>query len=370
MHIDWYSSENHVLLNPRLPLEEQNRIQLKFGQYTHIKGHFWISTSGSTGKMKWAALSKEAILASAQAVNVHMQSTQKDCWIHCLPEFHVGGLGILARAFLSGAKVIFCKWDPVEFTNSASRHQSALTALVPAQIYDLVLHKIPAPSSMRAVIVGGGILQEELYYKGLELGWKLLPSYGLTECASQVATAPIDSDGKCYPKFQVLSHVQAKINDAGFICLKSPALLTGYACDDDDGVQFFDPKQNDWFQTEDLGCIENGFFKVAGRSTNFIKIGGESVDMLRLEKILEALKLYFEVNVDCVLIPFPDARLGHVIHFVTQDDKATMPLVEVFQEKVLPFERIRRIHVAPCIPRTSLGKLRKAELLNFIMPHS
>jgi o-succinylbenzoate---CoA ligase len=362
MHLDWDSAEDHVLLNSRLPATERHRLTGLLGNID-LKGHVWISTSGSTGQMKWTALSKQAIMASASAVNEFLQSNATDCWIHTLPDFHVGGLGIWARSHLSGAAVVPCKWDPMEYHRIACEAGATLSALVSAQVYDLVVHQLKAPPSLRAIIVGGGALPEELYAKAVELGWKLLPSYGLTETASQVATAPIGNTCDKFPQLQVLPHIHVAINSDGFICLKGPSLLTCYAYETANGLQIVDPKTDCWFQTEDLGYLDNGFLKILGRSGNFIKIGGESVDMLRLEKILEALKLELRLTQDVALIAVPDARLGHVVHLAATHDANLHTLLERFHAQTLPFERIRHVHLLLDIPRSPLGKLQKNNLL-------
>jgi o-succinylbenzoate---CoA ligase len=173
--IDWLSTDSHVLLNPRMPEEERRRLE---SLVVDLPGHVWLATSGTTGALKLTALSKRALLASAAAVNRHLQSDDRDVWLCVLPTFHVGGLGIYARAFLSGARVVTSGWEDV-----------TLASLVPAQVTDLVRDRVEAPPSLRAVVVGGGALSEELYAAARALGWPLLPSYGMTECCSQVATA-------------------------------------------------------------------------------------------------------------------------------------------------------------------------------------
>src|SRR5690242_12710153 len=102
MQIDWTSDEAHVLLNPRMPSDEETRLR---SLVIDLPGHLWLATSGTTGVLKLAALSKRAMLASAAAVNRHLASDANDLWCCVLPEFHVGGQGIFARAFLSGARV-------------------------------------------------------------------------------------------------------------------------------------------------------------------------------------------------------------------------------------------------------------------------
>lgn len=356
MVIDWVSDTSEILMNPRLP--DQNVIYNMLKEFSHVKGHVWVSTSGSTA-IKWVALSKEAILASAKAVNEHLQATAEDIWINPLPDFHVAGLGIFARGYLSRANVIqtnISNWDVKAFYNLLVNEKGTLSALVPTQIHDIVRSNLPAPKNVRAIIVGGGRLDETLYHQAVALGWPLLPSYGLTECCSQVATAPLHSVlERKYPNLRVLSHLKVDVNSDGFIRIKGKSLLTGYVMHS----RFFDPKKDGWFLTEDLGKIEDRHLQVFGRQGDFIKIGGESVDVGRLQSILDAER--GKSTHDIALIAIPDVRLGHVLHVVSTG--SVQDIVDAFNKKVLPFERIRKVHLVTEIPRTPLKKLCKTLLM-------
>lgn len=378
MRIDWGSEQTQILFNPRLPQAEVKKWEgtlLAIASSRWSEGHFWIATSGSSGRSKWVALSYRAVLASAQGVNTHLVSDIRDRWMHVLPSFHVGGLGIWARSYLSGAEVIdlgaqWERWDPFEYIKRVKETQATLSALVPAQIFDLVQVRAMAPASLRAMIVGGGALADSLFFEAKKLGWPLLPSYGLTECASQVATADIQSiDQKVgYPDLKVLPHMEVRISDEGRIEVRSQALLTGYAMETDRGVEFIDPQNNGWFTTEDLGAWTNGSLSIHGRKGSFIKIGGESVDFTRLEKIFEQVRMEYLLRVDLVLITFPDDRLGHVIQLVStgsgQNHQEITRCVHAFNAQVLPFERIRKTWLIEKIPRSALGKVLRAELLH------
>jgi O-succinylbenzoic acid--CoA ligase len=332
VEIDWLSDKSHVLLNPRMPEEERRRLE---SFVVDLPGHVWLSTSGTTGALKLTALSKRALLASAAAVNRHLQSDANDVWRCALPTFHVGGLGIHARAFLSGARVVTDSWDGV-----------TLASLVPAQVSDLVRDRTPPPQSLRAVVVGGGALSDDLYRRGRDFGWPLLPSYGMTECCSQVATATLDS-----PELLLLDHVEARIESDGRLALHSEALLTGYAS----GEGFVDPKIDGWFITEDIATVDGRVLRVQGRSGDFVKIGGESVDLSRLDRILADLAF------DAAVIAVPDDRLGHVIALAVASGDAEA-IASAFNELVFPFERARRILRVAEIPRTPLGKIMRARL--------
>lgn len=369
--IDWLSSENKILLNPRTPEPEKQRLLKALSQVNdlNLRGHIFFTTSGSTGKVKWVALSKEALLASAQAVNSHLDSDPQDIWLNALPEFHVGGMGIMARGYLSQASVISChfpnkKWNPAYFYQLLEDSRATLTALVPTQVFDLISLQLKAPPSLRAVIVGGGALNDRLYFTALKLGWKLLPSYGLTECASQVATAKYGSWSLLeYPLLTPLSHVGLEIAENGCLKIKSKALLTAYLTEEQE-FKLHDPKIEDWFITEDRVVFEKGSIKSISRGESFIKIGGENVDLLRLENILEEEKLTLQLKTDVAISALPDERLGHRICLVIASpiDDEVRRLLESFHQRVLPFERICQVFSVNHIPRSSLNKVLKKDL--------
>lgn len=367
MEIDWGSTETQILLNPRSPTEQSALAKKLLPITGSFSKHLWLGTSGST-RLKYVALSKEAFLASAANVNIHLNIQQRDIWVNPLPLFHVGGLGILARAFLSQSSVVMYeeKWNPISFCKILEYSKATFSSLVPTQIFDLVTQQLSAPPYLRGIIVGGGPLSPFLYQQAYDLGWPLLPSYGATEAASQIATAQASTAQ--YPPMIKLPHLEMKVNESGFFCLKGPSLFTAYAHLSDDGCLLSDPKENGWYITEDKGLIEDKMVTVFGRGDSFVKINGENVNLNCLESLLKELKHRFQIKTDMALIALPHERLGHAIHLAVSD--APKPhleaLISAFQSQVMPFERIYQVHYGISIPRSPLNKLLKNHLLNYL----
>jgi O-succinylbenzoic acid--CoA ligase len=349
--IDALSTE--VLLNPRMPEDQRRLMEGLVRSAPALEGHVWMASSGSSGALKMIALSKKALLASAAAVNAHLQATSADRWCRPLPSFHVGGLGIHARALLTGSEVDTLEtWSPEAFAATGA----TLSSLVPAQLHDLVRLRLPAPRGLRAIVIGGAALSTSLYADARALGWNVLPSYGMTECCSQIATAAIDAlNEDRYPELYLLNHLQARTIADGRFEFAGASLLTGYAT----AKGFVDPKRDGWFTSEDYGevAVMNGrtVLRPRGRSSDFVKIGGELTSMARLDDILRS------ISIDAALIAVPDQRLGSVIHLVVEDSSEAAQIQARFNELVLPFERARAVHVA-AIPRSPLGKLLREDL--------
>ncbi|WP_186646101.1 AMP-binding protein [Fluviispira vulneris] len=389
MNIDWYSDDYHFFINPRIPIQEKERI-VKIASEFHLESHIFLATSGSTAhsstELKWVALKKEAILNSSLSVNRHLDCTQKDILINTLPYFHIGGLSLYSRAFLSQAKLInlYCenyKWSPFHFVQEIIESGATISSLVPTQIFDIVQLSLKCPPSIRAIVVGGGALAQTLYEKAIELGWNLLPSYGMTECCSQVATAlPLCEKEIGFSQLKILDHLQVWCDEVGRICIAGDSLLTGYILQNDKNIVFHDPKKicklNDdkeikYITTSDIGEVKGHYLSVIGRSDDVIKISGENVNLSYLENIILDLKMKYSLQNDIALIAQNDLRLGKSIVLVIEDNEDIVYeniycILNDFNNQVFPFERIRSFYKINKIPRTDLGKLKRT-LLNSML---
>lgn len=371
MKINWVSSDNLLILNPRLSTEIKTRYEYAWRNLVNSSFEYQvgIATSGSSGDQgRLIAIAKSSLLVSAHAVNERLQATTADTWLKTLPAFHVGGLQIYARAHLAGSSVIESrmeKWDAAYLHRELIASKATLLSLVPTQLFDLVKLDLRAPSHLRAVIIGGGRLDPDLQQKAITLGWPVLPSYGLTECCSQVATALSPHDSTLAP----LDHVDLRIGPNDRIEISSASLLTGQIIFDSKmNAHFTDPKVDGWFRTEDRGRLDaQGKLTVTGRAQDFVKIGGEGVVLSRLEEKLERLRLTSKFEKDAVVLAAQDERLGAVIVLVSDAEEAAVrSLVETFNSSVLPFERIRAVHTVSSLPRSPLGKLLRTQALSLV----
>ncbi len=366
--IDFEARSTELLLNPRLPEHERERLTSIHRQLPPLERHVWVTTSGSSGALKLVALSKDALLASAAAVNRHLEATAADVWCAPLPDFHVGGLGIHARARLAGSRVIpHGSWDAGAFASLAAAEGVTLSALVPAQVADLVSARLAAPSRMRAIVVGGGALAPPLYESARALGWPLLPSYGMTEACSQVATASVTSLPETrFPELELLSHLDVRLVE-GKLAVRGASLLTGYGIGDGGRARFVDPKQDGWFVSEDAAGLSNDggrtILRPLGRTSDFIKIGGESASLARLQEIAE--RAAQRHGADAAVVAVSDERLGTVVHLAVSDSQVATDVLRAYDESVLPFERARALHVV-AIPRSPLGKVQREELRKLV----
>src|SRR5437762_2558826 len=146
-------------------------------------------------------------------------------------------------------------------------------------------------------------MPHDLYAAARHRGWPVLPSYGMTEACSQIATAKGESE-----ELRVLPHITIRVEADQRLAFRGSSLLTGYAhFDERQRAAFVDPKIDGWFVSEDRGEVEGEVLRLLGRAGGFVKIGGESVDLGRLDAILDSVR----ESIDAAILAVPDDRLGH-----------------------------------------------------------
>ena len=150
--------------------------------------HCRILTSGTSGSPRPVGLTYGNHLWSAvgSAFNLGVEPT--DRWLCCLPLFHVGGLSIVMRSVIYGtAVVVHDGFDVDRVAESLQGDGATLISVVATQLIRLLEAEVDL-LPLRAVLVGGGPVPEDVLEEALGRGATVVQTYGLTEAASQVTT--------------------------------------------------------------------------------------------------------------------------------------------------------------------------------------
>lgn len=371
---------SQLFLNPRLDASTVERAQKLFDRFVISRGLYeriGLLTSGTSGPSpRLVILAREALRASARAVNARLDARAHDVWGLCLPEFHVGGLAIRERAALaSGAAVheLCAKaWQAREALQSIREAQVTLMSLVPTQLHDLVELGEPAPSSLRWVLIGGDRLPSSLALAARRLGWPILPSYGMTEASSTIAVARGPDDHELV----VLPHVDVRTTATGFLQIRTAALFeASYRLSDE---QRLGPDDEGWFTAADLVEIESQgsgselILRIRGRGEDAIKINAEIVNLASLRELWrETLEAIAPGLVSMSWLTWlPDARRGAEVVLVVESPanrEMADASLRAWNARVLPFERVTRVMLVPKLPRSALGKIQDARLREILL---
>lgn len=332
--------------------------------FISIGGSVIFKTSGSNGAPKWVVHEKRAMLVSAEAVNAWLEVNQHSRWGLVLPIEHVGGFAILARVFQAdcGLAEFDRKWDAGEFHRWLGVENVTHVSLVPTQVHDLVKAALPAPSHLRAVVVGGGRLNDALGQAARDLGWPVLASYGMTEAGSQIATQAMDdlkkpfSEGslKILPIWQVESDTDERLSISG------DALFRGYMFQEGNSGRL-EPLSGKVFLTQDRGIISQNHLKLLGRMDNLVKMLGVLVDIEAVERRFIEIAAGRVNPEKFTVIALPDPRKEHVLVAVFEGE---IPILcfEEYQRTAPKLERFSDVFEVEVFPRSSLGKIRRGEL--------
>ena len=331
-----------------------------------LRGESWagealvFASSGTSGTPKWIVHGREGVLRSALEVNRHLGVERDDHWFLALPDFHVGGFGVLARAQAAGCGFsrLAGGWDAATFVQALSDCGATHTSLVPTQVYDLVEAGLCAPDRLRAVVVGGGALANDLGCRARALGWPVLQSYGMTEAASQVATSGMDALEGAFRNapLPLLPHWETRLGCDGVLELRGPALFACYVVMDDGGVRREEAGVDGWFATTDRVELEGNHLRFVARNDRVVKVMGELVDLVDLETRVGELG---GESARCRVVALPELRSGRrlVPVFEGRLPEAVDKALEKLNASLPGYSRLSEPLVMERWPRTPLGKV-------------
>jgi O-succinylbenzoic acid--CoA ligase len=287
-----------------------------------------VATSGASGAPKGVILTHNAVAASARATNTRLGVRSDDHWLACLPLSHVGGLSVVTRALAGGTRLtVLPGFEPVAVAAAGA----TLVSLVAT-----ALQRVD-PAHFRTIVLGGSAPPPDLPPN-------VVTTYGMTETGSGVVY-----DGR------PLAGVDVRLDADGEISVRGPMLLRAYR----DGTV---PLQRGWFATGDLGRWDaDGRLLVEGRRSDLIVSGGENVWPEPVESVLRR----HPGVADVAVAGEPDPEWGQAVtaYVVAAGDPPTLDELRGAVKQVLaPHCAPRRLVIVSSIPRTALGKIRRAEV--------
>lgn len=317
-----------------------------------------VFTSGSTGAARAVRLTRANLEAAADASAARLGTTADDRWLLVLPLFHVGGLSVVVRAAAQGAALVVVPPD-VRAQEAALDAGATVASFVPTQLARLVEGRTrPFPATVRAVLVGGAAASPALLARARSLGLPVLPTYGLTEAASQVATRE-PGDARDDAVGPPLAGTEMRVRD-GAIEVRGPTVADGYEGDEEATRGAF---VDGWLRTRDAGeVLPDGRLRVLGRLDDLVNTGGEKV----APAAVEAALLEHPAIAEACVVGVPDAEWGErVAAAVVLRDGAAMngrELHAFLSARLSPVARPKLVRRVAELPKGPTGKVARAEV--------
>ena len=292
-------------------------------------------TSGSSGQPKAVVHSFASLWSSAIFSAENIAFRRGDRWLLSLSLWHIGGLMIPLRALYGGASIV--EKDPSKDLGSQiDRDHITHLSVVATQLQDL-LKGGASFRSLKAILVGGGMIPPRLVSQALMRRLPIHTTYGMTELSSQLCTTPPNANPTLLESAgSPLGDWKIRIGDHQEIQVSGSPLFLGYwdPSEKDHPVYplpIHDPRDADgFFATGDTGIFQDNRLYPTGRVDQMFISGGENIYPEEIEQILS------DVGIFAIVVPIPHERYGArpiaFIHDSIHGSEITTHLLETIQE--------------------------------------
>lgn len=265
-----------------------------------------ILTSGSSGNPKAVVHSLANHYYSAIGSHENIPFGRGGRWLLSLPMYHVGGMAILFRAWTAEGAIAL-PHPEMTLQDAIEQLQPSHISLVSTQLYRLLKTASGRRSlrRMKAVLLGGSAIPENLLREAWTLEIPVHTSYGSSEMSSQITTTPANASLKeLQTSGKLLPHREITIAADGEILVRGKTLFQGYHVDDKI-MPAVDTAG--WFGSGDIGHLDaQGNLIVTGRKDNMFISGGENIQPEEIEKHLS----HIDGVIRCMVVPVIHHEFG------------------------------------------------------------
>jgi long-chain acyl-CoA synthetase len=337
-------------------------------------------TGGTTGRSKGVPLTHANLFWCGWAANKNAEGFDVNTALVPLPLAHAYGLLVFCSGFHreEGARTILMRWfDPAGWLKLAEEYRVQFGALVPSMIQMLLGQPLEKAdlSELTWVASGAAPLAEEVRreFEARVPSATIYEGYGCTESATLISTNPygarrVGSVGRPVPGCEVSiqddNGAELPAGQDGEICARSPGVMSGYWHAPDSSSTVL---AGGWLHTGDIGHRDaDGYLYVVDRKKDLILRGGFNVFPRDVEDVLLAHPAVALAGV----VGRPDVRLGEeVVAFVSLRPDASVTadeLTEYAKRHLAANKYPREITIVPMVPLTSVGKLDRKQLRQWV----
>jgi len=304
-----------------------------------------VKTSGSTGTPKIIQLQKKHMVNSAKATGSFFNLYENTTALSCMSPNFIAGKMMLIRALTLGWQL-----DVVEATSTPLKNSNKeydFSAMVPLQLNNSLqeIHKV------KKLIVGGGVVSNELLTKIKNIKTGIFATYGMTETITHIAVKKLnnfDSDiltpvEKSH--YKTLPNISISIDSRGCLVVNAPSV------------------SNNQIITNDLvELVSETEFKWLGRYDSIINSGGVKLIPEQIEEKLSEI-----INERFFVVGIPDAVLGERLILIIEGIENYVTLNKVKNLKTLTkFEMPKEIYWIKKFIETPTNKINRPKTLQLL----
>jgi malonyl-CoA/methylmalonyl-CoA synthetase len=340
-------------------------------------------TSGTTSRPKGAVTTHANITAQITTLVDAWEWSANDRIVLCLPLHHVHGiLNVVSCALWSGAVCeMLPRFDPAIVWERIASGDLTLFMAVPTIYFRLIaaweaanpeLQKrwSAGAGQLRLMVSGSAALPVSTLEKWRAItGHTLLERYGMTEIGMALSNSYREariagSVGTPLPGVQVRlvneAGEQVAQGTPGEIEVRGPSVFHEYWRRPDATREAF---RDGWFRTGDTAVLEDGAYRILGRSSvDILKSGGHKISALEIEETLRE----HPAIVECAVVGVADAEWGERVAaaaVIRPDTALDLETLRAWSKERLSTHKVpSRLVVVDALPRNAMGKVTKPEV--------
>jgi carnitine-CoA ligase len=335
-------------------------------------------TSGTTSRPKGVVVTHANYLHVGELLAQHLRVTPADRLLIALPLFHANAQYYSTMpALMTGASLIVMeRFSASRWAGVAARHEATLASLFAAPIR-MLLAQPPsiedAHNQLRAVTFSQNVTESQLAAFESRFDVPLLQLYGMTETIAPPTLNPLYGERRNLSigrptlgaRLKVVTDDgrEAATGEVGELLVegeRGTTLMAGYLNDDEaTDAAILDG----WLHTGDnVRVDEQGYFHFVDRAKDMIKRAGENVAATEVESAVNSHPAVFE----SAAIGVPDAMRDEAIKVYVVLGNGTSATAEELiawcKTRLAKFKIPGSIEFVESLPRTSVGKIQRAEL--------
>ncbi|QLL09817.1 AMP-binding protein [Mycobacterium vicinigordonae] len=338
-------------------------------------------TSGTVSAPKGVRHSHNSLLSELASLPELLAGDTGAVQLVTFPPGHVAGLTSMLRPLVSGTRSVFLDhWDPAVAADLIARFSVTSTSGSPFHLEGLlevsdVRLKL---ATLREFLTGAATVSEELGRRAAAAGITAFRCYGMTEHPTVTGARARDplrvrmaTDGMpmrgCAVRVLGPDGADQPVGVDGEVVVQGPDQFIGYRNQALDADAF---TADGWFRTGDLGHLDaQQRLTITDRIKDVIIRGGETMSSGQIEDVLHSHPAVAEA----AAVAAPDSRYGEVVAaVVVLQPGARLDLAELARHfaaaGLARHKTPERLVIVDALPRTALGKVRKADLRNAHFP--
>jgi malonyl-CoA/methylmalonyl-CoA synthetase len=343
-------------------------------------------TSGTTNLPKGVVTTHANIEAQISTLVKSWEWTSQDHTICVLPLHHVHGIiNVVGCSMWIGATCTFIQsFSANEIFRLFEQGDINVFMAVPTIYFKLIsyLETLDVDKqaelkkgmqAFRLMVCGSAALPVSVMEKWEKMsGHTLLERYGMTELGMAISN-PYHGARKAGYVGIPLPSVEVKLVDEqyqevekgspGEIIVKGPNVFKEYWKKPTATEETF--TSDGWFKTGDIAIVEEGYYRIMGRSSvDIIKSGGYKISALEIEEVLRTHQ-WIE---DCAVVGIADDEWGELIvaALVLNEQAASSfestALNDWLVQQMAGYKKPRKYIVVSELPRNAMGKVVKNEV--------